>query len=77
MDSLAKAVATTTGHALGCSCTLCYRERKRLRDEAEADRRADLEAALPPAGKSTRGWRRGTRLHHAYNGILRSIGGVG
>lgn len=26
----------------------CYRERKRLRDEAEADHRADMEASLPP-----------------------------
>ncbi len=54
MDSLAKAVAATTGHALDCRCMFCCRERKRFRDEAEADHRADLEAALPPVKEEAR-----------------------
>ena len=52
--NFAKTIAATTGHAIGCGCMFCYRERKRLRDEAEADRRADLEAALPPVKEEAR-----------------------
>lgn len=55
MDSdLAEKVAVTTSHDIGCFCMVCYRERKRLRDEAEADHRADLEAALPPVKEEAR-----------------------
>jgi hypothetical protein len=49
--SLAESAAA---HAIGCTCWPCQKERKRLRDEAEADRRADLEAALPPVKEETR-----------------------
>ena len=52
--NLAQRASATTGHAIGCRCMFCYRERKRLRDEAEADRRADLEAALPPVKEEAR-----------------------
>lgn len=48
MDSLAKAVAATTDHEFGCHCMFCSRERKQLRDEAEADRKANIETGLPP-----------------------------
>jgi len=55
LDSdLAEKTAITTIHELGCSCWLCRRKRKRLRDEAEADRRSDLEAALPPVKEEAR-----------------------
>lgn len=55
MDSdLAEKATATTGHELGCSCMVCYRERKLLRDEAEADYRADMEAALPPVKEEAR-----------------------
>ncbi len=50
----AKIIAATTGHAIGCSCMFCCREQKRLRDEAEADHRADMEAALPPVKEEAR-----------------------
>ena len=50
MDSdLAEKVVATTGHELDCCCFPCRRERKRLRDESEADRKADIETGLPPA----------------------------
>ena len=53
-DNFARQGTTTTIHEPSCSCMFCYRERKRLRDEAEADRRADLEASLPPVKKEAR-----------------------
>lgn len=52
--NFAKTIAAATGHPVGCSCWPCWRKRKRLRDEAEADRRADLEAALPPVKEEAR-----------------------
>ena len=48
--NFARQGATTTGHPVGCSCMFCYRERKRLRDEAEADRlERELISWLQPA----------------------------
>ncbi len=52
--NFAKTIAAIAGHEPGCSCWPCQKERKRLRDEAEADRRADLEAALPPVKQEAR-----------------------
>jgi len=55
LDSdLAEKATATNGHAIGCSCMVCYRERKLLRDEAEADYRADMEASLPPVKEEAR-----------------------
>lgn len=53
-DNFARQGAATTSHELGCSCWPCQKERKRLRDEAEADYRADMEAALPPVKEEAR-----------------------
>ncbi len=52
--NFAKTIAATTGHEPGCTCWPCQKERKRLRDKAEADRRADLEASLPPVKEEAR-----------------------
>ena len=46
--NFARQGAATAGHEPGCRSMFCCRERKRLRDEAEANRCANLEAALPP-----------------------------